>query len=153
MRVVLAVATLAGCAYHPGSFTPPGGQLKAPGRQMTIGCIDLAIDRRADFEESAVLEYSFGNRCNQPATLDFTSLAVWATTESGEQRLYPYDPRSEISQLPIEGRLYGHEVISYPLPQPATRICVDAASIAHVEPPQWQCFESKQAPVIAQGEP
>jgi hypothetical protein len=157
MRVVIvgAAAALTACAYHPGSFRDPGKNFQ--GERATVGCLDFAVDRRGDYEESAVFEYSFGNRCNQVATLDLASLAVWATAASGEQfRLYPYDPNSEVSALPLEGRLFGHEVIAYPLPQPATRVCVDVSTISppHQEPSQWMCFDSKEpidaAPVLAE---
>jgi hypothetical protein len=162
MRVVLLVgaAGLSACAYHPGSFTDWSKPFQ--GERATVGCLDFAVDRRGDYEESAVFEYSFGNRCNQPVTLDLASIAVWASTASGEQvRLYPYDPAMEVRALPIEGRLFGHEVLSYPLPQPATRVCVDVSTIAppHTEPSQWMCFDSKphdvaaQPDVVAQGAP
>jgi hypothetical protein len=153
MRVVIAVATLAGCAYHPGSFNRPGSPAPFPGKQATIGCVDLAVDLRPDYDGATVIEYSFGNRCNQPATIDLAAVAVWGTTESGEQRLYPFDPRQEIRPLLIEGRLYGHEVIAYPMPQPASRICIDVASVVNAEPAQWKCFSVKNEPVVAQGEP
>lgn len=153
MRVVIAVATLAGCAYHPGSFHRPGSPGAFPGKQTTIGCVDLAVNIRPDYDGAAVLEYSFGNRCNQPTTIDLAAAAVWGTTESGEQRLYPFDPNQEIRPLPIEGRLFGHEVIAYPMPQLASRVCVDAASIVDVQPPQWMCFSVTDDPVVAQGEP
>jgi hypothetical protein len=158
MRVVLLVggaAALSACAYHPGSFREPGKYFQ--GERATVGCLDFAVDRRGDYEESAVFEYSFGNRCNQPVTLDLASLAVWATAESGEQfQLYPYDPKSEVRALPIEGRLFGHEVIAYPLPQPATRVCINVATISppHEEPAQWMCFDKKKPtdaePVLAE---
>jgi len=164
MRSVIAVGAVAlsACAYHPGSFHKPNQDFR--GERATIGCLDLSIDRRVDrqvaeeelvdYEKSAVFEYSFGNRCNQPTTIDLASVAVWATTASGEQiRLYPYDPQHVIAALPIEGRLFGSEVIAYPLHEPATRVCIDAASIARVEPAQWKCFESKEPAVIAEGAP
>src|SRR5687767_10668318 len=61
MRMAIACCVLAGCTYKPGSFGYYGS-----GQRVTVGCLEIAIDRRPDMEGAPVLHYHFGNRCKTP---------------------------------------------------------------------------------------
>ena len=139
MRAVVVVVGLAGCAYHPGSFYAP--QASFAGRHATAGCLDLAIDRRVDMDpQTAVLAYSFGNRCARPAVVDLAHAAVVGRTMSGaEVTLAPYDPHHEIRVVELDGRSAAQEAIAYPAEDGLAQLCVDAGSVAHA-PSQWLCF-------------
>jgi hypothetical protein len=138
------VPLVAGCAsYSPGAFHAATGQNTAwyVGKKATIGCLDVAIDRRADYDGHAVVDYRFGNRCIRPVDVDLARVAVVGKLAGGtEVALAPYDPRLEIRAVRLDGRLAGGEAIAYPTPEPVARICVDAASLVHQQPAQWMCF-------------
>lgn len=138
MRVAVLVG-IAGCAYHAGSFRAPQAQFA--GRQVTAGCLDIAVDRRADMDQqTAVLVYSFGNRCARPAVVDLAHAAVVGRTFDGEEvALAPYDPRSEIRAVELDGRSAAQEAIAYPGKAALAQVCVDAGAIAHASA-QWLCF-------------
>jgi hypothetical protein len=131
-------AVLTGCAaYQPGSFTD--GQ-SFPGSRVTLGCIDLAIERRADLIDAAVIDYRFGNRCTTQAPIDLAAVVVVGRTRSGEERrLAPYDPDRELKPLRIDGRRSGHEAIAYPSDEWLAQLCVDAGSLVGASAPQWVC--------------
>jgi hypothetical protein len=138
---VIAAASLAACmpAYQPGSFTRRQGPFT--GERVTVRCLDLAIERRADMNRSAVIEYEFGNRCNFPQVVDFASLRVIGRAANGAERaLQPYDPRGELVALRLGGRYRGREAIAYPSGEPIAEVCVDAASLVHAEPERWVCM-------------
>jgi hypothetical protein len=143
---VMAGVVLSGCAYQPGSFH--SAMQSFVGEQATIGCLDLAIDRRPDLPSGdAVISYAFGNRCDHPVIVDLaTASVVGRTAEGKELQLAAYDPRHEISMLRIDGRAVGTEAISYVSDSALREICVDAASIARAAPVQWMCLASRQQP-------
>lgn len=150
--VVLAGAlagALAGCAaYQPGSFSSGEAGLDEifPGERVTVGCLDVAIQRRPDQEESAVLQYRFGNRCNRAIEVDLQRVVVVGRSGDGrEVALAPYDPRRELRPARLGGRLVGGEAIAYPTTRPADQVCVDAASIVHAQPARWLCFAAGPA--------
>ena len=129
--------------HRPVERAPdPAHRLDRAERAQSAGAPALRVD---------VTDHGKGDRHHRP------------TAEGGEQfQLYPYDPASVVRALPIEGRLFGQEVLAYPLPQPATRVCINVATISppHEEPSQWLCFDSKQPiehsieqPIVAQGAP
>lgn len=137
MRIAFAALILIGCGYHPGSFS--GAQSYA-GTRATVGCLDLAIARRADLQDAVVLDYQFGNRCTKPTPVDFAGVTVIARTREGtEVRLAPYDPEHQIEAMRVDGRLEGREVIAYPTDDEVVQVCVDTASLARTETPQWVC--------------
>jgi len=137
--VAAALAGIAACAYKPGSYAATGREFG--GQRVTVGCLDLAIERRPDHGSSAVLGYTFGNRCDRPAVVDLAWVNVIGRTSDGaEIALTPYDPKSELRVLQIDGRLVGHEAIAYPAPESLGQVCVDVASIAQQAPAQWLCF-------------
>ncbi len=139
----VACLALAGCAYQPGSFHSVMQDF--PGKQATVECIDLAVERRPDLPNgSAVVRFAFGNRCDHPAIVDLASASVVGRTEDGDQvQLTAYDPRHEIQMMRIDGRAVGREALAYPADTPISEICVDAGSIAHGPSPQWMCLASR----------
>jgi hypothetical protein len=146
VRVVLVVTLFAGCAYQPGSFTHR--LLDFPGQRTTVGCLDLAIERRPDLSSGGtVLAYEFGNRCDHPATIDLANAHVIAQMEDGQRtEMHPWDPEDEIQSLQLDGRVSGAEALAYPANSRIDQICVDAASVAHEAEPRWLCFSSNVPP-------
>src|SRR5688500_16991494 len=74
---ILLVGTmgLAGCGYRSGSFAGPRGTFA--GEHVTVGCLDLGVDRAQDAQaEGPVIAYEFGNRCDRAATVDLGALVV-----------------------------------------------------------------------------
>jgi hypothetical protein len=145
LRTAVLTTALAGCtAYQPGSFhRGPAPGVAFEGERATVGCLDVAISRRVDYDASAVLQYRFGNRCNRPVEVDLQRVAVVGRFGDGnEVALAPYDPRLELRPVRVSGRRTGREAIAYPTPRPATQVCVDAASLVHAEPARWMCFGS-----------
>ncbi len=135
----IVLASLAGCAYKPGTFAHANRVF--PGTRATIGCLDIAIDRRVDMGKSAVLEYHFGNRCDKPAMVDLAYVHVIGRTDDGaEHELAPYDPERALMAMPVDGRYAGGEALAYPSDQPLIQVCVDAASVAQRTPARWLCF-------------
>ena len=143
MRILIACVVVAGCGYHPGSFS---GRSPYAGTRSTVGCLDLAIDRRADERGAVVLDYQFGNRCDRAAPVDLASVVVLARTREGrEVQLAPYDPEQQIAALRIDGRLEGREVIAYPTDADVVQVCIDTGSLAHVAPAQWMCLGNRSS--------
>lgn len=147
MRALVLLA-VAGCAYKPGSFTH--FRQEFPGQRTTVGCIDVAIERRPDLTSGGtVLAYEFGNRCDRPATIDLANAKVLAQTFGGQRmELHPYDPNDEIRSLRIDGRTAGAEAIAYPANERLAQVCVDAASIAGEFQSRWLCFSSNLPPPV-----
>jgi hypothetical protein len=138
MRVAL-VCALVGCAYQPGSFAH--AQHDFVGQRITVGCIDVAVERRADASIGPVLGYQFGNRCDQPVLIDLGAVAVIGRDPQGaDVALRPYDPQREIRPAEIDGRGVGAEALAYASDRPLSEVCADAAALAHAVPPRWLCF-------------
>jgi hypothetical protein len=133
------VLAAAACTYQPGSF-----QFHAPtiaGARATVGCLDVAIARRPDFEGAAVLEYRFGNRCSAATVVDLAHARVVGRTADGHQRaLAPDDPRGELEPLTLAGRTDGGEALAYAADAAFVEVCVDAATVAWDATPRWLCF-------------
>ena len=145
MRALILVAVV-GCSYSPDSFSYPGRYFA--GQRVTVGCLDISIDRRADFKENvAVIDYSFGNRCDEPVVIDLGRVPVVGRTEAGEElTLTPYDPNFEIRPLKLDARQAGGEALAYPTTEPIVQVCVDAAAIAGVKQSSLMCFATKIPP-------
>lgn len=143
LRLVLLLCV--GCSYSPGSYTYATKTFV--GQRATVGCIDLAVDRRPDHEGAAVLAYRFGNRCDSRQMIDFSRVTVVGRDAEGhELQLVPFDPTSEIRPLPIDARLAGGEVLAYHAQKHLVQVCVDAASLARKTPERWLCF-AQPAPI------
>jgi len=142
MRVAL-VCALVGCAYQPGSFAHAPHDFV--GQRVTVGCLDIAVERRADLVAGPaigpVLGYQFGNRCDRPAVVDLAAVAVIGRNPQGAgAALRAYDPRHEIRPAALDGRSAGAEVVAYASDAPVAEVCADAAALAHAAPPRWLCF-------------
>lgn len=146
MRTAVLSVALIGCAYSPGSFSHVRQDF--PGQRTTVGCIDIAVERRPDLPDGGVvLGYEFGNRCDRPATIDFTRVVVKARTYSGKELdLAAYDPEWQIRPLQIDGRAAGREALAYPADERLAEVCVDVASLAHQTPAHWLCFGDRLPP-------
>jgi hypothetical protein len=146
----LVLLGFTGCVtYQPGSFSK--GPALFAGERATIGCLDLAIERRDDYDKSAVLHYRFGNRCEHPQVVDLgAARVVGRDAEGGEHVLRPFDPRYQIHPTPIDARLAGGEAIAYvaddQLGVQLVQVCVDAASIVPGQPMKWMCFAKTYDP-------
>lgn len=146
MRAAVLSVALIGCAYRPGSFSH--FRQDFPGQRTTVGCIDLAVERRPDLTSGgAVLAYEFGNRCDRPATIDLANVRVKARTYSGtDLDLVAYDPDWQLRPLEIDGRAAGKEAIAYPADERLAEVCVDIASVVQQGPARWLCFASNVPP-------
>jgi hypothetical protein len=142
---VLPLVALAGCAYRPGTFATVGSTF--PGQRATVGCLDLAVERRTDLTWGAVVGYQFANRCDHPTVVDLANANVVGRTVDGVQvDLAPYDPDRELAALDLDGRTVGREAIAYASEIDLAEVCVDAASVAHGADQQWICFSRKETP-------
>jgi hypothetical protein len=147
MRIALACA-LAGCAYQPGSFRHAPHDF--PGQRATIGCLDLAVDRRADLSIGPVLSYQFANRCDRAATVDLGAARVMGRDEQGADiELAPYDPRGELHPAALDGRMVGAEALVYPADRAMPQVCVDAASLTDAASHHWLCFSAQRTAAVA----
>jgi len=144
----LVLAATAGCSYDPGAFAYPGRQF--PGQRVTVGCLDISVDRRADMDDKVVLDYQFGNRCNESVVVDLVRVPVSGRTTTGEEvTLAAFDPKFEIVALRLAARQAGGEALaySYPNEQALSQICTDAAAIdPGAREHRWLCFGSKTEP-------
>jgi hypothetical protein len=147
MRIALLSCALIGCAYKPGSFA--SGQNGFPGQRATVGCLDVAVERRTDFPIGPVLGYQFANRCDHPTTVDLGSLAVVGRDAAGaDVTLRAYDPHAELHPVTIEARNIGAESLAYPVGRAIAQICVDVATLGREQPAQWLCFGSAAGTVV-----
>jgi hypothetical protein len=141
----LTSAALVGCAYRPGSFAE--GRATFPGQRATVGCVDVAVERRADLAIGPVLDYHFANRCDHPAVIDVGAIAVVGRTAGGaDLPLRPYDPRGELRPVALDGRNTGAEALAYAAGAAMPQVCVDVATLGQRAPAQWLCFG---APLLA----
>ena len=148
LRIAVLLSALAGCGgYRPGALIHGGGsEAELADQRVTVDCLDVAVARRPDYDGSVVLQYRFGNRCNQPVQVDLQRVAVAARLDDGrEVELSPHDPQLELQPVQLAGRHTGGEAIAYPTQRPTTQVCVDAASIVHAQPARWLCFATGAA--------
>jgi hypothetical protein len=134
---------LGGCAYQPDSVAH--ARQSFDGVQMTIDCLDLSVRRESyPSTTSNVVAYWFGNRCNTPVVVDLASArVVGMATDGSAIDLQAFDPMREIRSLLLDARAVGHEAIDYPSALALNALCVDAATIAHVQPTRWVCVDNR----------
>jgi hypothetical protein len=147
MRIALVSCVLVGCAYQPGSFVHPQRDFR--GQRTTVGCLDLAVERRTDLALGPVLAYQFANRCDHLTTVDLGGVSVVGRNAEGTDIvLRPYDPRAELHPVALDGRKAGGEWLAYPADRAIPQVCIDAATLAHQGPPHWLCFGSAAGTVV-----
>jgi hypothetical protein len=140
MRGAWLLALVASCAYKAGAFSAWGHDFR--GRRTTVGCLDVAIERRVDHPTGPVLAYDIGNRCDGAVTVDLARVAVMAMGADGKIQMQPFDPEHELRALSLDGRALAAEAIEYrseTIVAPE-ELCVDVASLIALDPPNWQCF-------------
>ncbi len=142
MRLVACAIAIPACAYQPGSFRSDIQEF--PGQHSTAGCVDLAVERRADLPDGGiVLSYAFGNRCEEPVLVDLAAVRVFGRAPDGAViQLSAYDPRREIEPRYLDGAAVGHETVSYLREDTFVDVCVDSASVVHAPAVNWLCFSS-----------
>jgi hypothetical protein len=133
---------LGGCAYQPDSFAH--ARQPFDGVQVTIDCLDLSVGHESyPSATSNVVAYWFGNRCDSPVVVDLASARVVGMASDGSAiDLQAFDPMREIRTLLLDARAVGHEAIDYPSSLLLKSVCVDAATIAHVQTTQWVCVDN-----------
>lgn len=148
MRIWIGLVLAAGCAYRPGSFEYARNTF--PGQRATVGCLDVAVERRDDAPVGPVLGFQFANRCDQLARIDLGGVRVIGRAATGEVPLVAFDPKREIKLAWLDARSANGEALAYALdadgarPAPAVgEVCVDLASLAGRAPALWRCFGSK----------
>lgn len=148
LRIALFSCALVGCAYQPGSFAYlPNG---FSGQRATVGCLDVAVERRTDLPIGPVLGFQFANRCDQPAMIDLAAVAVVGRNAQGiDVTLTPYDPRAELHPVALDGRNVGAESLAYPADRTMPQVCADVATLAHLGTPRWLCFGAAARAVAA----
>lgn len=134
---------LGGCAYQPDSFSH--ARQPFDGVQVTIDCLDLAVKHEPYANTSSnVVSYWFGNRCDFPVVVDLASARVLGMATDGSAiDLHAFDPLREIRVLRLDARAVGREAIDYPSATALNTVCVDAATIAHVQPTRWVCVDNR----------
>lgn len=154
---VLAASTI-GCAYQPGSFDY--ARHTFPGQRATVGCLDVAVERRDDLSVGPVIGYEFANRCNRIAKIDLGEVHVLGRGTDGKLApLVAYDPNHELRPAWLDGRSANGEALAYVAGEgqaaPAVvEVCVDLASVAGRAPALWRCFGSRPpAAAVAGGAP
>jgi hypothetical protein len=139
-RLTIGSLFLGGCAYQADTFSYAHEPFK--GWYVTVDCLDLAIEHRKYKQANRdIISYQFGNRCDDPTTVDLAAARVYGRTDTGDSvALVPYDPKQEIRVMQLDGRSVGREAIEYPTGRQVHSLCVDAASIAQARPARWVCF-------------
>ena len=136
--LALGSLVVGGCAYRADSFEH--AQRPFDGVYLTVDCLDLAIEHRQR-RRASVIEYHFGNRCDQPALVDLAAARVYEQAADGSATaLVAYDPKGEIRPGRIDARAVGREAIEYPRSRADRNLCIDVASIARARPARWVCF-------------
>ena len=140
MRLVMVWIVLGGCSYRAGSFGYV--QHTFAGERVSVGCLDVAIERRAALiEGKTVIAYDFGNGCDHPAVVDLAAVGIVGRTRDGrEVALAAFDPKHELRPVRLDGRSVGYEAIAYSSDGALAQVCVDAASIAQQGPARWVCL-------------
>jgi hypothetical protein len=145
MRYVAIAVVASGCfAYSRGSFVDTA---PFPGKRVMLGgCLDLSVAMVEDnLATGRVVQFSFGNGCWHPVTVDLASVRAYTTDGGGCQRwLTAYDPKHELVPLAIESVWSASERIEYAADthDAPTSICVDVggvdASVPRTE--RWVCM-------------
>jgi hypothetical protein len=154
---LIGLTTLIGCGYQPGSYQYYARD-NFPGQRGTVGCLDLAVQRRDDMPVGPVLSYQFANRCDHLTTIDLAAVTVIARGASGRShKLTPYDPDGVLRPVELDGRTAAGEALAYwgaaGAAEPILEICADVAPLGRLAQPAWRCFPTAVASSPAAGPP
>jgi len=137
--IALVICAAGACAYQPGSFAY--ARQAFPGVRSTLGCLDVAVERRADLPTGPVLGFQFANRCDHAMPIDLAAVSVVGRDATGaEVVLRPYDPQAEIHAVALDGRSGGGEALAYPSSRAMPQVCVDVATLVRGAPAHWLCL-------------
>jgi len=151
MRIAVVACGLVGCAYQPGSFAYQ--EHTFPGQRATIGCLDVSVER-SEMPLGPVIRYQFANRCDHATTVDLgAAVVVGRDDQGGEVKLRPFDPRSELHPVTLDGRNAGAESLAYPSARTLSQVCVDLSSLIHERSPQWRCLSAAAAAAVVGSTP
>lgn len=153
--IIVLLAGVAGCGYHPGSFRAPlRGEFA--GEQATAGCLDVAIAARTGMVGTVqppgqVVEVTFANRCDRPAVVDFPAMrTIGRDAQDNERSLMIYDPQGTLRPLTLEARTWGKEVIelrtAVDRTDPIHGACLDVGGLAR-DHERWVCLAASPAAV------
>lgn len=142
MRGAVAMLfVVAACGYRAGTFRGGGPLQTFPGARASLDCLDVSAAIHRAVDHAAVVEFSFGNRCDGAVAVDLARTRVVGRTAAGKSVHLVADPTQRVRALPIDGRMAGRELIAYDADGDAElgEVCVDLAAIAGVKPARWQC--------------
>ena len=125
---VLTVA-LIGCAYKPGTFRNQRGHFL--GERHTVGCLDVAVRRMHDaVATGTVAAVAFGNRCDQPTTIDLAAIRAIAYAADGTISSPALrDPDGVIQPTRIGARKSGTEYLEYQTKTAVAQLCLDLTRV------------------------
>jgi hypothetical protein len=108
----LALGLSACVTYSPGTYLQPSDV-----HARRVGCVEISVGLSFMKEGEAnrpVVDYRFGNACDDPVAFDLGAVKVTATGQDGGHcDLYPFDPQNEIHVAQLDGRREGEEQIEY----------------------------------------
>src|ERR1700761_7190190 len=120
--LVFGSVTWMGCIPYIG---PPPRHI-VPADARSVGCLAIAVAAPRD----PVLAFDIANSCPYPVAVEFRNVVVRAWSYSGtEYRPAACDPRGELFQAQLDGHDSARVVLSFPVPVPTPRFCVDVARL------------------------
>lgn len=129
------ISLLTGCSYSRGDLTYASNAPNVPPRDVhTAGrCVDLALDRVTYRPETShvVVDYVFGNACDEDAPLDLATASVRGRTADGREIPLGLDEPAarNVRIAPLEARDGGHELLHYAAAEPVTSVCIEIAGV------------------------
>lgn len=123
-----------GCSYRPGSLLKAPDTSTRGARQR--GCVDVAVTLTDDArvtKPSALLLYSFGNRCEYPETFDLARAVVTGENDDGTRvELAFVDSNTKVHAELIEADASGKELVRYDIPKVDGKAATDVKSFDRI---------------------
>lgn len=124
-----------GHAYRPGTV-----ETASPGRELTAGCLDLALAGERDpYVKAPVLEVVVGNRCHRAQPIDFSAIALTGHSGGEVIPLRFHDPDDEIEPGVLDARSVARERFELVGGDALTRVCVELSEFAPGAPREPVC--------------
>jgi hypothetical protein len=133
-----ALATSMGLFGCVGAYAP-GAMLEAPPSSTRVakqrGCVDVAVTLAAEPTlpaSSALLWFTFGNRCDGLQTIDLSRVVVVGRSGAGDTPLAGRAPRGQVHPGQLDAKGFGTELLRYDAPNGTAfeRVCVDLRDVA-----------------------